>query len=152
MSSRLFQSVREQSGLAYTVCSQSTANMDAGLFSIYTALSPKSEGKALELIRKELDDIKKYGITCEELERAKEQFRFDIILDLDSIGAKMKFNARNEIYGLDGLNADVLLHKINAVTVDDVKAIANEILDCGKISFSVVGKPKKMEFYKGFFE
>ncbi len=152
MSSRLFQSVREQSGLAYTVSSQHASYVDAGLFSIYTALSPKSEDKALGIIRKELDKIKNDGITDDEIARAKEQLFSDIILDMESTGAKMKLNARCEIYGLAEKNADAMIEKINAVTKADVLALANDILDYSRVSISVVGRPKKNEFYKGFFE
>lgn len=152
MSSRLFQNIREKEGLAYSVSAQFSSYSDAGLYSIYTALNPKSQEKCLAIIRKELDDIKKNGITEKELYRAKEQMKSAVIIDLESTSSQMKFLARKEIFKTAGNTIDEVIEKINSVTLSDIHSFANGILDYNNISISVVGNPEKEQFYKGYFE
>ncbi len=152
MSSRLFQKIRERSGLAYSVSAQFSSYSDAGLYSIYTALNPKSQDKCLEIIRKELDDIKKNGITEEELVRAKQQLKSAVVMDMESTSSKMKFLARKEIFNTGILSEDDIISRIESVTLSDIYSFANSILNYDNISISVVGAPEKEEFYKGYFE
>ncbi len=152
MSSRLFQKIREREGLAYSVSAQFSSYSDAGLYSIYTALNPKSQDKCLTIIRKELDDIKQNGITEKELNRAKEQMKSAVIIDLESTSSRMKFLARKEIFNTAGKTVDDIIEKINCVTLSDIYNFANDILDYKNISISVVGTPEKEQFYKGYFE
>lgn len=152
MSSRLFQKIREKEGLAYSVSAQFSSYSDAGLYSIYTALNPKSQDKCLSIIRKELDDIKKNGITEKELNRAKEQMKSAVIIDLESTSSQMKFLARKEIFKTAGNTIDDIIELINSVTLSDIHNFANGILDYKNISISVVGTPDTEQFYKGYFE
>ena len=151
MSSRLFRKIREDAGLAYTVQSYGTSYRDAGIFCIYTALAPKSEKECLELIRRELDAVKKDGFTEDEIARAKEQLKAGIIMDLENTASRMKFLAKREIYGGGERNSDEIVKKVDAVTADDVQAVANELIDHENVSVSVVGKVRDESFYTGYF-
>jgi len=151
MSSRLFQSVREELGLVYSISSQYVSYPDAGLFSIYLALNKTSEEKALSVIRNQLDMIKTEGITETELTRAKEQLKASLLIDLEDTSAKMKIHARDEIFRDGKSDIDKIIEKISAVTKDDIKNFANSIINYNTVSLSVVGSPNSEKFYKGFF-
>jgi predicted Zn-dependent peptidase len=151
MSSRLFRSIREQEGLAYNISSYLSPYLHTGLFCIYTALAPSSESKCLTRIRQELDDIRQNGFTDAEVARAKEQLASGMILDLESSSAHMKMRAKREIYGMGETDADEILRRIDGVTAEQVRDVAQEILDYANMSISVVGHTQDEDFYRSFF-
>ena len=151
MSSRLFRSIREQEGLAYNISSYLSPYLHTGLFCIYTALAPASESKCLTRIRQELDDIRQNGFTDAEVARAKEQLASGMILDLESSSAHMKMRAKREIYGMGETDADEILRRIDGVTAEQVRDVAQEILDYVNMSISVVGHTQDEDFYRSFF-
>ena len=84
MSSRLFQSIRENHGLCYSIYSFSASFADLGLFGITTALSRETEQKALGLIMEELKHFRQEGVTQSELDRAREQAKSNLLMSLES--------------------------------------------------------------------
>ena len=90
MSSRLFQKVREQSGLCYTIYSYTALYMGAGLLGVYVALGKDTERQALTLIREELVRIRESGVTEEELFRTKEQLKASLLMGLESTISRME--------------------------------------------------------------
>lgn len=148
MSSRLFQSIREKHGLCYSVYSFSTSYNETGLFGISTSLSRNSEMQAISLIRDELKKFCDEGITDDELYRANEQAKSSILMALESTSARMSRLGSSFTQLGDCLTADEVIERYDAVTRDDVLALAREIFDEEKMSFSAVGKVARGEDYK----
>ena len=151
MSSRLFQRVREQAGLCYTIYSYTSLYLGAGLLGVYVALGKSTEMQALALIREELERIRDGGVTGAELLRTKEQLKASLLMGLESTISRMSSLARSEmIYGRD-VSVDELVAGLEAVTAGDVKALAQSVLDFEKMSFSAVGNVAPREEYLKLF-
>jgi len=148
MSSRLFQSVREKHGLCYSVYSFTASHLDAGIFGVATALARENELKALGLILDEIARLRDKGVTAEELSRAAEQAKSGMILALESTSARM--NRLGSAYTALGmcLTPDEVIARYDAVTRDDVLALARELLEPDKASFSAVGRLADGETYR----
>ena len=89
MSSRLFQKIREEEGLAYNISASNVQYMDTGLILVYSASSAKNSGKILELIDEEINDINKNSVSHEELDRARENMKGNIVLGVEDISSRM---------------------------------------------------------------
>ncbi|MBP2666910.1 MAG: ptrA, partial [Firmicutes bacterium] len=97
VSSRLFQSIREDRGLAYSVCSYPSSFRDTGLLTIYTGVSPENSREVMEIIHSIIGDIKTNGVRIEELKRAKEQLKAGLMFSLESSASRMSRLGRAEI-------------------------------------------------------
>jgi predicted Zn-dependent peptidase len=128
MSSRLFQEVRERRGLAYSVYSYSTQFADAGLFGVYAGCARKRVGEVLGVIRDELADVAAAGLSDEEVARGKGMLKGATVLGLEDTGSRMSRIGKGELVYGDVLDIDDLLGRIDAVSVDDVRSIASELL------------------------
>ena len=152
MSSRLFQRVREESGLCYTIYSFSATHSDTGYFGIYTALGQPTERQALELIRQEVRRFAEEGPTAEEVARSVEQLKASALMGLESTSSRITSNARSEfIYGRP-LDADDIVKGYDAVTVEGVHALARRVLDFSQISFSAVGQVGDSSYYESILQ
>jgi predicted Zn-dependent peptidase len=149
MSSRLFQSVREDNGLCYSIFSFGSTYEDTGLFGIYTALSRETERPALELICDEIKKLKKYGVTRDELERAREQVKANLLMSLESTNARMNRLGYNELYFDRYRTVDETIAAYDRVTAEDIAGMAETVFDFGRVSFSAVGKVDDPGGYKG---
>ena len=140
MSSRLFQSVREQNGLCYSIYSYHTAHTDAGLFSVYTALGQETEERAVELILQECRNLAEHGPDRAELSRCKEQAKTSVLLGLESTASRMNQIARGEMFF--GYNPEVeeVISLYDAVTEQDVAELARQIFRFDTMSLSAVGR------------
>jgi predicted Zn-dependent peptidase len=128
MSSRLFQRVREERGLAYSVYSFISGYSDAGVFGVYAGCQPGKTEEVLSLIVAELDAAARGELTAEEIERGKGQMRGGTVLGLEDAGSRMTRIGKSEtIYG-EVLGVDQLLARIDAVTPADVADVAAELL------------------------
>lgn len=148
MSSRLFQSVREKHGLCYSIYSFSTSHADTGMFGIATALGRDSEIKALELTLDEMRRLKDDGVTDDELSRAIEQAKSSMILALESTSARMNRMGSSLTLLNWCLTPDEVIARYDAVTKNDILALAREIFDFDDMSFSAVGKIATENDYK----
>ena len=128
MSSRLFQEVREQRGLAYSISSGHQGYTDTGVFTIYAGCSPERTTDVLAIVREEVARVARDGITDEELERAIGQIRGGILVSLDEIGSLMIHVGRGEVQEGRVLPIEEMVRRVEAVTLDDVRAIAREVL------------------------
>jgi predicted Zn-dependent peptidase len=128
MSSRLFQRIREERGLAYSVYSFSTAYADAGQFGVYAGCQPGKADEVLGLMIEELDAAARGELTPAEIERGKGQMRGGIVLGLEDSGSRMTRIGKSELVYGDVLGLDDLLACVDAVTVDDVTAVAAHLL------------------------
>jgi predicted Zn-dependent peptidase len=139
MSSRLFQEVREKRGLAYSVYSYTSQYSDSGVFGIYAGCQPKRVEEVLKICREELERIAEHGITDEELRRSAGQLAGSTVLGMEDTGSLMSRVGKAELCYGTHLSVDELLGRIRAVTMDDVRAVAREILGARRPSLAVIG-------------
>ena len=128
MSSRLFQEIREKRGLAYSVYSYHAQYADTGLFGVYAGCVPRKVDEVLAICRDEVDKVAAAGITLEELERGKGQLRGSLVLGLEDTGSRMSRIGKAELVYGELLSVDDVLARIEAVTLDDVAAVAGDLL------------------------
>lgn len=138
MSSRLFQEVREKRGLAYSVYSYSTQYADSGLFGVYAGCLPQKVDEVIELCSGELVSVAERGVTDDEVARGKGQLRGSLVLGLEDTGSRMTRIGKSELVHGELLNVDELLERISAVTPDDVRAVAADVLGARQ-SLAVIG-------------
>jgi predicted Zn-dependent peptidase len=137
-SSRLFQQVREQRGLAYSVYSSLAAYADAGSFSVYAGCAPERLDEVATVIRGVLADVASGGLTPAELARAQGNLRGGLVLGLEDTPSRMNRIGRSELdHGRQRTIAESL-DRITAVTADQVTALAAELLTA-PLTAAVVG-------------
>ncbi|MEW5803807.1 MAG: pitrilysin family protein [bacterium] len=139
MSSRLFQKIREQRGLAYSVYSSFQSYQDAGMVSIYAGTRPQSFHDTVTLILEELTILKEQEVTCEELQRAKDQLKGSLMLGLESTLNRMSKLARQEMYFKKNLSLTEILSKIDEVTQEDLLSLAGLLFQTENLSLTVLG-------------
>ena len=138
-SSRLFQEVREKRGLAYAVYSYASQFVDSGHVGLYVGTRPDNVAEAMDVIGTELRRMAAEGVTEEELERARENVKGRTTLSMESTLARMNRLGSSLLMGVPLLSLDELLAAIDAVTLDDVKALAAELFDPARMSAAGVG-------------
>ena len=138
-SSRLFREVREKRGLAYAVGSYSEQFADRGTVAMYVGTREDNVAEACEIIGRELESLRTEGVTPEELDRAKEHVKGRMVLSLESTSARMSRNARSALFDLPLLSLDELIARTEAVTLDDVAALAAELYAPERISAACIG-------------
>jgi predicted Zn-dependent peptidase len=140
MSSRLFQTIREEHGLAYAVYSGVNAYTDAGYLSVYAATSPDQVTDVIRLSIEEFKRFKSEPVTDAELQRAKDQLKVSIMLSLESTSARMSNLARQEIFFGRQFTLDEILERINKVTTSDVQRVAGDIFSSNDLAITAVGQ------------
>ncbi|MFC7218332.1 M16 family metallopeptidase [Streptomyces polyrhachis] len=138
MSSRLFQEIREKRGLAYSVYSYTSGFADCGLFGVYAGCRPGQVHEVLKLCRAELEQVAENGLTDDEVARAIGQLSGSTVLGLEDTGALMHRIGKSELCWGQQLSVDDMLDRFAAVTPDDVRAVAGEVLG-RRPSLSVIG-------------
>ena len=141
MSSRLFQEVREKRGLAYSVYSYTSGFADCGLFGVYAGCRPSQVHDVLKICRDELDRVAADGLGDEEIGRAVGQLAGSTVLGLEDTGALMNRIGKSELCWGEQMSVDDMLARIAAVTPDEVRAVAAEVLG-QRPSLSVIGPLK----------
>ncbi len=139
LSSRLFQEIREQRGLVYSVYSYHSSYHDAGLFCIYAGLSKQNVEPAMELIFKEVRDIQKNGVTGQELRRAKDQLKGNLLLSLESVNTRMSRLGKSQLYLGKVIPPEEIVARVERVTDEDIILLANEMLRPELFSLASVG-------------
>ncbi len=139
MSSRLFQKIREEMGLAYSVYSYVDHSRDTGMFAAYLAVNPNAAGRGIEAVTSELEAVRKGGLTRTELRDTKDHIKGRILLGLETSASRMMRLARNEIsYGRQVPERE-LIKKLAAVKMDHVAAVARELLDTDRFVMVSLG-------------
>lgn len=141
MSSRLFQEVREKRGLAYSVYSYTSGFADCGLFGVYAGCRPNQVHDVLKICRDELDRACEDGLTDDEVARAVGQLSGSTVLGLEDTGALMNRIGKSELCWGAQMSTDDMLGRIAAVTPDEVRAVARDVLG-QRPSLSVIGPLK----------
>jgi len=129
MSSRLFQKVREEKSLVYTIYSYIDFYQDTGILGIYYATSERQIRQALSLVIEELENLKAGKLSESELTGAKNQLKGQLMLGLESTSNRMHRIAKHELLVGRFINLDESLNLIDGVTIEEVVAVANRIFD-----------------------
>ncbi|MGH7446027.1 MAG: M16 family metallopeptidase, partial [Longimicrobiales bacterium] len=124
MSSRLFQRVREELGLAYAVYAYQSFYADAGVSGVYVGTRPDSADRAEAVVSEEMAKLAAEGITQEELDDVKGQVKGQIVLSLESSNARLHRLAGTELYNEPFRTMDEITALVDAVTLDEVAALA----------------------------
>jgi predicted Zn-dependent peptidase len=127
MSSRLFQEIREERGLAYSVYSYHSSYKEAGTFTIYTGTAPEQVGQVFDIVAHVLRDVAENGITDKELNKGKEQLKGSLMLSLESTNSRMSRLGKNELLLGRHLSLDEIIAKIDRVSHESVRAVAREL-------------------------
>ncbi len=143
MSSRLFQSVREKRGLAYSVYSFMSSYKEAGVLYIYAGVNPKTVKSAYDCILEELNGLSNNGITLKELNRAKEQIKGSTALSSESTSSLMMSYGKRLLLTNDIFDIEKELNKLSSLTLEDVNQLAKEKFNSSVMATSIVGKGVK---------
>lgn len=143
MSSRLFQTVREKLGLAYTVYSYGTAYAHSGTLVVYAGVNAENYMKSVEAVYKCIEDIKRKNISKEEFLRGKEQLKSSSIFAQESTSSQMLLYGKELLYSGRLYDFEERVAKVNAVTIDDVYEAIENNFDSSNMAASVVGKVEK---------
>ncbi len=144
MSSRLFQEVREKRGLAYAVYSYHQGYSDAGAIKTYVGSTTGNVEEAVKIIAEQLEKVREELVSEEELDRTKQQLKSSTLLALESTAARMTRIGRSVITGAELLTPEEISTRIEAVTPDQIRRLAEKHLNLNQMYLSAVG-PKELD-------
>lgn len=148
LSSRLFQEIREDRGLAYSIYSYHTTYLDTGLLAVYAGTSPNRFDEVVKLIATELVKLKIKGITREELLRAKEQIKGNLLLGMESASNRMSRLGRTEICYGRVITAEEVVKRISEVEFATVNQLCRELFQKEKFTLTAIGPvDEQNDFY-----
>lgn len=128
MSSRLFDEVREKRGLAYSVYSYAQAFSDSGQFGVYVGCQPAKADDAIAVVLEQMRILAEQGLTDAEVQRGRDGVRGSTVLHLEDTYSRMSRLGKAEISGRPHLSLTEIVERIDAVTVDDVRSLAHDLL------------------------
>ncbi|NMA85425.1 MAG: insulinase family protein [Epulopiscium sp.] len=140
MSSRLFQKIREEHGLAYSVYSYTSSYQQTGIFTIYAGMNPMQTKKVIELILEELTLLKQKSISQKEINQTKEQLKSSYMMGLESTSGRMNTIGKSQLLQKRIQTPDEIIKKIDQVTKEDIDELIDSIFDFSKMSVSAIGK------------
>lgn len=144
LGSRLFQEIREQRSLAYSVYSYHSTYADTGLFAVYAGASPANTKKVINCVLTQMNILKTKGITRDELTRTKAQIKGNLYLGLESVNSRMSRLGKTELSFGRVKTAEEAVEKMEKVTLDDVQRVINRLWVPESISILTLG-PKGSE-------
>ena len=139
MSSRLFQNIREKMGLAYAIFSELNSYRDVGVLSVYAGTSLETAGRLVQCVLGEFRRLRDEKLADDELRRAKDHLKGATLLALESSGQRMNSLARYHMYFNRHFSPKELIAMLEAVTADEIQAIAQEFFQSERLAASVVG-------------
>jgi predicted Zn-dependent peptidase len=142
MSSRLFQNIREEKGLVYSIYSYPSTYKGAGLFMIYAGMNPEYLQKVVDLTKAEIDLLLKNSITQDELNKSKDQLKGNYILGLESINSRMNSIGKSELMLGKIDSPEEILKKMENIKIDDIYEIIEMVFKYENMSISAVGNLK----------
>jgi predicted Zn-dependent peptidase len=152
MSSRLFQKIREERGLCYTVYSSLSPFKDTGYLNIYAATGKDTVREAIELILQQCHQLITEPVSSEELENAKNHLKGSMILSLEGSSSRMFNLARNDLYHERQIETQEILDNISAVTITDVQHVAMELFQHSNYGVVVVGDMDRLDLQLNDFQ
>jgi len=145
MSSRLFQSIREKLGLAYSVYSYPTSYTGTGTLTLYAGTGEKQAKEVLSRMVEEMERVRKEGVTKEELTRCRDQLKGSYLLGMESSSARMNALGKTLLLQKREYSEQETLRRIECVTMDDIERIMPVCLDLNNASTALVGRVKKQK-------
>lgn len=150
INSRLFQEIRENRGLTYTIYSYGSSYKKAGLLQIYGAMNPIQLKPVLSNIFEIIEDLKAKPLSEDELFMSKEQIKTELIMGNESAKSKMNSNGKSILFKDYITPLDEIINKVNEVTADEILAFANQYLKKETCSLSLVGNMDNVDKMKLF--
>ena len=148
MSSRLFQTIREDRGMAYSIYSDLSPYSDTGALCVYAGTSADKTLEMLDLVMAEFRALKEPLLTDEELHRAKEQVKGNILLGLESSGSRMSNLARQEMYFNHFFSVEEVLDRLDAVTAEQVQTMAQKLFVSERIAVTLLGRLDGLKLHR----
>ena len=142
LNSRLFQKIREDAGLTYSIYSYGSSYKETGLLHIYAAMNPNQKDIVMKKVHSIVEGLKKKGVTKDELTMTKEQIKTELILGSEGARNRMNANGKSMLNRGKLVSLNELIDNINKVSLEDVKDFANRYLDISNSSLSLVGNIK----------
>lgn len=140
MSSRLFQKIREERGLVYSIYSYPVSYKKAGMFTICAGMKPEQLDEVVSLVFQEIGLLTDKGLLDDELIKSKEQLKGSYILGLESTSSRMNSIGKSELMLRKTNTPEEILQKIDNIQMGSVREVIDRVLKIDKISFSMVGK------------
>jgi predicted Zn-dependent peptidase len=140
MSSRLFQTIREERGMAYAIYSDLSPYSDTGSLCVYAGTSAGKALEVIDLVLAEFRNLKEVPLSDEELTRAKDQLKGNILMGLESSNSRMANLARQEMYFHQFFTADEIIVRIDAVTAEQIQAMAQRLFVSDRIAVTLLGR------------
>jgi predicted Zn-dependent peptidase len=140
ISSRLFQNIREEKGLAYEIYSYPSSYIGGGMMTVYAGTSPGEAETVLDMIRYEVDSLRENGLTDEELSRAKDQMKGNYFLGLENLSSRMSSLAKSQINLGYVRTPQMVLSNIDNITPKDIRDVIGRVFDTDRISLAVVSR------------
>lgn len=150
MSSRLFQEIREQQGLAYSVYSFVSSYADTGVFGIYMGVKKELAQQAIAIVLRETEKLKREKISAAELSSAKEQLKGNLLLSTESTDNRMSRLAKSEIYYNSYIPLEDVIAEIDAVTSDAVQELARALFNHKFVNYTFLGPLRAKDLPKKF--
>jgi predicted Zn-dependent peptidase len=139
MSSRLFQSVREEAGLAYSIYSAPDFHRDGGMLSIHLGVAPERGREALERVRQELLRLREKGPDEEEVATGRQQLLGSVVMGQESVSTRMSHLAQEELYRGRYVGPEEQVERVMAVTREQVASLAERLLAPGRYALVAIG-------------
>ena len=149
MSSRLFQTIREERGIAYSIYSDLNPMRDTGVLSVFAGTSTARALETIDLILAEFAKLKQNPLDDEELNRAKDQLKGNILMGLESSNSRMANLARQEIYFGRFFSAEQVIARVDMVTAEAVQAMAQQLFDPNRIAVTLLGRLDGIKLARG---
>lgn len=143
MSSRLFQKIREEEGLVYSIYSYPSTYIDTGAFTIFASTAAENLKSVYELTIEEILKVKNEGFSEFEINKFKEQLKISILMDMDSTSSRMSSLGKSLLFLKKVYTVNDIVDKINSITCDDVNNLAKKIFNIEQLGISVVGDINK---------
>ena len=148
MSSRLFQKIREEYGLAYSVFSYHSAYQDTGIHTVYCGTSIEGFPKSVEIIKEETQRLTEEKVLDIELVTCKRQLKGNLLLGLESTGNRMNQLARNEIFSGRHVTPEEIGEGIESVSADDIRDLSSMLFQKDTFAVTVIGPVSEAEVHE----
>ena len=152
MSSRLFQSIREDKGLAYAVYTYPSSYSFSGLFALYAGTMASNADTVAALMKEEIDLIKRLKIPQDEFDQGKDQLKGNFVLSMEGTSAKMSAIGKSLLLLGKAYDEEETMGKIEAVTMENVAALIDKIFDYSRMSAVFAGRIEKRKELEDFLE
>jgi predicted Zn-dependent peptidase len=139
MSSRLFQEIREKKGMAYSTYSYHSLYRETGFLAAYAGTTPDNTEEVVRLMKEQFNDLASGGVTDQEVYRAKEHIKGQLMLGLESTSRRMTRLGKLETTKGELLSMDELVERVESVTRDDISTLAADLLNPNKMVLTVIG-------------